>query len=119
MKARLNSVTPLIPTGPAGLVAALAFYVEHMGFSVIWRGGNMAGIRRDRIAFNLVENSNQAWMDNASVSVGVSDLDALYEEYRPLPARVGPLEVKPWGRREFHLIEPSGGVCFQFYQDTD
>ena len=27
----------------------------------------------------------------------------------------GPLELKAWGRREFHLIAPSG-VCFQFYQ---
>ena len=116
MKARLDSITPLIPTGPAGMLAALGFYVEHMGFAVTWRGGNMAGIRRDTITLNLVENSNQAWMDNASMSIGVSDLDVLYAEYRTIPAQVGPLEVKAWGRREFHLIVPSGGVCFQFYQ---
>lgn len=74
----------------------------------------MAGIRRDAISFNLIENENQEWAQNASFSVGVSDLDAAYEEYRGVQARVGPLEMKAWGRREFHMIVP-GGVCLQFY----
>jgi hypothetical protein len=28
---------------------------------------------------------------------------------------INPLELKSWGRREFHMIVPSG-VCLQFYQ---
>ena len=40
---------------------------------------------------------------------------ARYAEYRALPAQIGPLEMKSWGRREFHLIVPPG-VCFQFYE---
>jgi hypothetical protein len=40
---------------------------------------------------------------------------ALYAEYRVVAAQVGPLELKGWGRREFHMILPSG-VCFQFYR---
>jgi hypothetical protein len=117
MNARLRSITPLIPTG-GRLDAAIAFYTEHMGFFVTWFDGSMAGIERDDIAFNLVENDNQAWADNASFSIGVSDLEALYEEYRDVPANVGPLEMKSWGRREFHMIVPSG-VCLQFYQWRD
>jgi hypothetical protein len=108
-RSSLISLTPMIPTG-GSLADALKFYTEQMGFSVTWA----AGIRRDGIAFNLVENDNREWADNASFSVGVSDLDALYEEYRSIAARVGPLEMKSWGRREFHMIVPSG-VCFQFY----
>ncbi len=115
MKASLRSVTPLIPAG-GSLDDALAFYTAQMGFTVVWRDGGMAGIRRDGIAFHLVVNENRAWADNASFSIGVSDLDALYREYRGLPAQVGPLEQKAWGRREFHVIIPSG-VCLQFYQD--
>jgi hypothetical protein len=116
MKASLCSLTPLIPSG-GRLAAELAFYVEHMGFSVLWQAGSMAGIARDDIAFHLVENDNRDWADNASFSIGVSDLEALYEEYRPIPAQVGPLEMKSWGRREFHMIVPSG-VCLQFYQQS-
>jgi catechol 2,3-dioxygenase-like lactoylglutathione lyase family enzyme len=114
-KPRLLSVVPLIPSG-GSLADALDFYTRHLGFSVDWQDGSMAGIRRDRIAFNLVTNDDRTWADNASFSIGVADLDALYEEYREIPARVGPLEMKAWGRREFHMIVPSG-VCLQFYEE--
>jgi hypothetical protein len=67
------------------------------------------------VELNLVENDERTWADNASFSIGVDDLDALYAEYRVVAAQVGPLELKGWGRREFHMILPSG-VCFQFYQ---
>ncbi len=114
MTAKLNSVTPLIPAG-ANLDEALKFYTSAMGFACTWRSDNMAGIERDGIAFNLVENTERAWAENASFSIGVHGLDALYDEYRHLPIRVGALEMKAWGRREFHMIVDSG-VCFQFYE---
>lgn len=113
-RSSFHSVTPLIPTG-SDLGAALSFYTEQMGFSVVWQDGGMAGIARGDVAFNLVENGNRAWAENASFSIGVSDLEALYQEYRNISAEVGALETKSWGRREFHLIAPSG-VAFQFYQ---
>ena len=108
------SVAPLIPTsGP--ISDSIRFFTQHLGFAVLWQRGNMAGIRRGEITFLLVENSNREWADNASFSIGVSDLDALYAEYKNIPANVGPRELKVWGRREFHVVVPSG-VCFQFFQ---
>ncbi len=114
IRASFHTITPLVPAG-GSLDAALAFYTGEMGFSVVWEGGSMAGIERDGVALNLVENDSRAWAENASFSIGVSDLDALYEEYRQIRAKVGALETKAWGRREFHLIAPPG-VAFQFYQ---
>lgn len=108
----------MIPAGAAGLEAALDFYTREMGFSIVWQSDSMAGIRRDGVAFHLVRNDNREWADNASFSIGVSDLEALYEEYRNLPAKVGPLEEKAWRRREFHVIVPSG-VCLQFYEKAN
>lgn len=112
--ANLLTVTPLIPAGP-NLAEELRFYTEQLGFAVIWQAGNMAGIRRGSVEFNLIENTNRDWAENASFSIGVVDLEVLYEEYKNSTAKVGPLEMKVWGRREFHLIVPSG-VCYQFYQ---
>ena len=104
----------MIPAG-ADLAAAVRFYTEQLGFAVTWQAGSMAGVRRGDVEFHLVQNTNREWAENASFSIGVTDLDSLYEEYRRLPAKVGPLEVKSWGRREFHMIVPSG-VCLQFYE---
>jgi len=112
--ADLLLVTPLVPAGPS-LADAVAFYTEQLGFAVVWQAGEMAGVRRGRVEFNLVQNSDRSWADNASFSIGVDGLDALYQEYQSVAARVGALELKPWGRREFHMILPSG-VCLQFYQ---
>lgn len=109
------SVTPLAPAGPS-LADALAFYTGELGFTVEWQSGVVAGVRRGSVAFNLIENTNREWAENASFSIGVDDLEALYREYRDAAgARVGPLETKVWGRREFHMVVPSG-VCLQFYQ---
>lgn len=112
--ATMRTVTPLIPAG-AALADALKFYTEQLGFSINWQGGDMAGVRRGNVEFNLVRNSDPAWAENSSASIGVDDLDALYSEYRTVQTQVGPLEEKSWGRREFHMILPSG-VCLQFYQ---
>lgn len=114
MDTRFATVTPLIPAGPS-LTEALDFYVGRMGFRALWQEGDMAGIERDGVSFHLVRNIEPLWAGNASFSIGVVGLDALHGEYADLPARVGPLEMKAWGRREFHLIAPSG-VCFQFYE---
>jgi len=111
---RFLAVTPMVPAGPS-LADALQFYTEQLGFAVTWQAGSMAGVRRGNVEFNLVQNTNPDWAENASFSIGVDDLDALYKENRATAAQVGALELKSWGRREFHMIVPSG-VCFQFYQ---
>lgn len=111
--AALLSITPMSPGGP-DIETAVRFYVDHMGFEVVWRHGTMAGIRRGAIALNLVQNDEAAWAENTSYSIGTDDLEGLYEELKGLP-RVGPLEMKMWGRREFHVVDPIG-VCWQFFQ---
>jgi len=114
MPAHFATVAPLLPAGPS-LAATLDFYTRHLGFTVAWQHGTMAGVRRGDVHLNLIANDTRAWIENASLAIGVDDLSALYAEYRDAPAKVGPLETKPWGRREFHLIDPTG-VCFQFHQ---
>jgi catechol 2,3-dioxygenase-like lactoylglutathione lyase family enzyme len=104
----------MIPAG-SSLAEAIRFYRDELGFAVTWQGGDMAGIERGGVGFNLVVNTSREWAQNASFSIAVDGLDALYREYGASSARVGPLEEKPWGRREFHMIV-APGVCLQFYE---
>jgi hypothetical protein len=110
----LRSITPLIPAGD-DLDRGVRFFTEELGFVLTWQGGTMAGVRRGHVELHLVQNSNAVWAANSSASIGVDDLAALHAEYRATSAQVGSLELKSWGRREFHMILPSG-VCLQFYQ---
>lgn len=112
---QLQSITPLIPTGAQTLAQSILFFTEELGFSLLWQAESMASIRRDQIDFLLVDNNNREWADNASFSIGVSELDSLHIEYKNTTARLGALEMKFWGRREFHMVLPSG-VCLQFYE---
>ena len=105
---------PLIPAG-GPLAQALAFYNEQLGFQTKRQWESGAVIQRGSVSFMLVPNSSREWADNASFSIGVTDLDALYQEYSSRAVPMGKLEMKFWGRREFHMIVPSG-VCLQFFQ---
>ena len=117
MPATFVTATPLVPAGPS-LEEALRLYVGHMGFHVTWQAPGAAGIEREGVSLNLVQNSNRDWAENCSLSIGVHDLVGLYYEYADIPARVGPMEVKAWGRNEFHVVLPSG-VCLQFSEAAD
>ena len=116
-KASLLAITPMIPAG-ANLPETLHFFTSQLGFTITWESDSMAGIRRDAISFNLVQNDLRAWADNASFGFAVSNLEELYEEYKRSSAKVGALEMKSWGRREFHMILPTG-VCFQFFEQAE
>jgi hypothetical protein len=72
----------------------LRFHSEQLGFAITWQGGEMAGVRRGNVAFNLAQNSNREWAENTSAGIGVDDLEAVCAEYRGVAAKVGPLEMK-------------------------
>ena len=86
-QAAMLTVTPLVPAGDS-LADALRFYTEQLGFAITWEGGEMAGVRRGRVDLNLVQNRTRAWADNASATIGVDDLEALFGEQRRRSARL-------------------------------
>ena len=114
MTAAFVSSTMLVPAG-ANLADELAFYVDKLGFSIVWQIETMAGVRRGNVTFNLIVSNEPRWSENASCGIAVMGVDALHDEYTRRGVAPGALEMKPWGRREFHVITPSG-VCFQFHE---
>ena len=84
-------------------------------FAVTWQGGEMAGVRRGHIEFNLVRTAIPGGQRMRARRIGVDDLEALTGEYRTAAVEVGLIEMKSWGRWEFHMILLPG-VCWEFYQ---
>ncbi len=94
----LISIAPRFPVGD--MEQALAFYAQ-LGFATTYRDGEFAIVERDGISlhFNVSEGHSVCW-------IGVSNIEALYQQYVPTGAIRSPLTSQPWGMKEFFLCDP-------------
>jgi uncharacterized glyoxalase superfamily protein PhnB len=120
----MNANEPLTPIGQlvpelpvADVERAQRHYRDALGFEIGWlypdkqigavsRGGHAIFLRRKDAAFEPAVH----W-------VFAEDLDATYRELTSLGANiVEPLELKPWGLRQF-TVEDVDGNRFYFHHD--
>ncbi len=94
----LISIAPRVPVGD--MEQALAFYAQ-LGFATTYRDGEFAIVERDGISlhFNVSEGHSVCW-------IGVTNIEALYQQYVPTGAIQSPLTSQPWGMKEFFLCDP-------------
>ncbi len=94
----LISISPRIPV--ADMDQALAFYGQ-LGFTTIDRDGKFTIIERDGISlhFHVSEGHRVCW-------IGVTNIEALYQQYLPIGALQSQLRSQPWGMKEFFLCDP-------------
>ena len=118
MQAKMIGVSPLLPA--ADIEAAIAFYVEKLGFTLTYRDGTPAGfanLNRDDIQLHLYAHAGRDLAEATSLRIQVEQIDQLYahcSEHRIVHPN-GALATRPWGTREFATIDPSG-VCITFFQ---
>ena|SRR5579862_6565912 len=119
MAAQLISIAPQFLV--VDLEAACAFYVEQLGFRVAFiHGGFYAAVERDGVTVHLklwdnVDLSREAKQheDHLDAYIGVEDVEALYTEYQGRNVTFAqPLELKPWGAREFVVWDNSGYILY-------
>jgi uncharacterized glyoxalase superfamily protein PhnB len=116
--AHLLNVIPLIPA--RDVEEAIAFYRDRIGFEFVFRDAepaSYAGIRRDAVTLHLYMSEDRYLAENASLRIAVDDVDALYAQCQAAGCvhPNGALERKPWGSREFSVLDPSG-VCIAFLE---
>src|SRR5436305_1988615 len=89
---------------PRSLVAdmeqAQAFYGQ-LGFVTTYHDEGFAIVERDGISlhFTLAFSHRVCW-------IGVTNIEALYQQYVPTGAIQSPLTSQPWGMKEFFLCDP-------------
>lgn len=110
----MNIAVPNLPS--ADLSVARAFYVEKLGFSVIFdssEGGSagLLGLVLDGMRVNI-----DAPMDGhgrrACVSLEVADLDGLYGRWSSQVPGIGAPVEQEWGARTFELQDPDDNTIF-------
>jgi len=106
-KAELMRALPVLPV--TDLKAASTFYREHLGFDVLFDMGNYAGVGRGPIEIHLDASSPKA-APSVSCRIDVRGVDALYAEIEPkgVVKTDEKLETKPWGLRQFSVLDASG-----------
>jgi hypothetical protein len=100
--ATLDSIAPRFAVG--NLEQALAFYGQ-LGFVTTYRDEGFAIVERDGIDLHF--NSSEEPPTRHSVCwIGVSNIEALHQEYLSTNAIASPLVVQPYGLKEFSICDP-------------
>ncbi|ADZ70147.1 bleomycin resistance protein [Polymorphum gilvum] len=106
---RLETI-PILPSLNIG--ETRGFYAGTLGFDTSIYGAEGYLIARRRpieIHFWLTDDAHLC--HNTALYVRGGGVDALYEEFRAAGVpRLGPYEIKPWGMKEFHIIDPHGNL---------
>jgi uncharacterized glyoxalase superfamily protein PhnB len=97
------------------IAATIAFYEQKLGFTTEFQYDDYAGLRRGGAPLHLWQCSDRQLAENTSCRVNVSGIDAIYEEYQTqgIIHPNGALSTKPWGLREFTVLDPNGN-CVVF-----
>ena len=90
------------------LEQALAFYGQ-LGFQTTYHDEHFAIVERDRVDLHLNYYPDSP-KSHAVCWIGVTNSDALYQQYLPTNAVRSPLEAKPYGLKEFSVRDPFGNL---------
>ncbi|MFN0181105.1 MAG: hypothetical protein ACKVZ0_20040 [Gemmatimonadales bacterium] len=98
----------------------LDLFVDGLGFTVRHHAGSLAVVERDGAKAYLVESPADAAKDRPEIALETDAIDDVYAEIsakRPdlLHPNSRQVAVKPWGSREFALLDKTG-VCVVFRQ---
>jgi uncharacterized glyoxalase superfamily protein PhnB len=99
---------------------AIRFYRDALGFELDYRDAEPAQfaiVGRDSAWLNLFANHDKYLADQTSLRIVVDGVDDLYERCQAAGCTHpnGALGTRPWGTREFGIIDPSG-VCIAFVE---
>jgi len=110
MSARLVLGIPVLPA--LDLEATLLFFESKLGFRRHIESGDYAGVERDGVQIHFWLCTDPSIPANSSCRINVSGVDHLYAlcEHTGIIHGKGRLEAKPWGFREFSVVDPSGNL---------
>ncbi len=108
----LTSIHPKLPMRDQA--ATRSYYSEALGFSVAGEYDNYLILRRDGIELHFFLSMDLDPLTNdGQVYFRVAEIDALYRslvDHGVVIHPNGALQNKPWGQREFALLDPDNNL---------
>ncbi len=108
----LTDINPKLPMRDK--TATKEFYLNKLGFSEIADYGDYLLIRKDNIEIHFFEFKDLDPKENyGQVYIRTNDIDRLYQALLDNKISIHPnghLETKPWGQKEFSLLDPDSNL---------
>jgi catechol 2,3-dioxygenase-like lactoylglutathione lyase family enzyme len=105
----MTMAVPIIPA--RDIEASAAWYRDNLGFEVVHTEDEYGIVERDGIGVHFWGPSGIEPRESMTMyRIRVSGIDELYEHCRGrgIVHPNGPLEAKPWGAREFAVLDGDG-----------
>lgn len=109
--ATLKRAIPLLAS--LDIDRTLTFYAEKLGFDVeVFHVDDAAGVERDGVQIHFWKCDDRHIAENTSCRIDVEGIDSLYAELlsQGVVHPNGSLEDKPWGFREFAVLDGDGNL---------
>ncbi len=105
---RFNAVTPRLPV--ENVEDLLAFYTSSLGFELGWKWGEPvthANVCRNDVSFDLI-SVPKGHQGTAMAYVQMSGVDKYHAELRARNVGVSAVDNRPYGMRDFEVVDPCG-----------
>ncbi|WP_263381653.1 VOC family protein [Granulicella arctica] len=112
----VHGISPIVAV--ASVKAAVEFYVRHLGFNALFVAEDgsygVAGLLDQSVHFVPAADAEAlaSTARHTSFRLRVEGLDAYWEQVSAThpPTRTRAPEIKPWGIREFHILDADGAL---------
>lgn len=104
----LTAINPKLPMRDKS--ATKAFYIDQLGFSEIGDYGDYLLLKKDTIEVHFFEFRDLNPKENyGQVYIRTNEIEKLYQFFLDKNVSIhpnAPLQSKPWGQKEFALLDP-------------
>ena len=110
MSPSLQKACPLLAA--RDIDAAVRWYERHLGFRIERNQPDHGIVHRDSAELHFWRCTERHIAENTGAYLYVSHLDELFRAFKGASegGRLIVPETKPWGMREFHVIDPDGNL---------
>jgi catechol 2,3-dioxygenase-like lactoylglutathione lyase family enzyme len=105
---KFEAVTPRLPV--SDIERELAFYLDKLGFQLGWKWGDPvthANVCRDSISLDLIATPAER-RGTAMAYIQLSGVDAYFSELKGRNVDSSELADRPYGMRDFEVVDSSG-----------
>lgn len=106
----LQKAAPVLAS--LNIAESIEFYTQKLGFTSSYQDEGYGIVHRDEILLHFWKCNDKIFPENTSCYIYVKEIDALYEEFQRVNVihPNGKLEDRPWGMREFAIVDVHGNL---------